>query len=192
MDSNRDRAAGCRIVLGARGGWGAATAVALLLAAAACSEKGGAQSRPAAGEDEEAALRQAFEAIAAGDFAAFQRSAVTSADIGMGEAKLGRGSGSYAAGSLKNTQVQKQKEQFERAVAGGAGQIDFKSSRFVGAGTLVSSGAEQALPQGSYPFDIYSLVVEKGGSSFDTKELTPRFKMAKWNGEWRVMRLVYE
>lgn len=168
--------------------------LALSIGALACSGEGGgpAGQAPAPGGERAELLREAFEAIAANDYDAFRRLTITSADIGMSGAKIGPGRGSYSAGSLKPEQEKRQREQFGRAVAGGSGQIDFRGSRFVGAGTLVSSGAEPALPQGSYAFDVFSLVVEKDGAAIDTRQLVPRFKVVKWRGEWRLMRLVFE
>jgi len=156
---------------------------------------GGSSKGSAPGKaDKEALIRKVFEAIARDDLAAFQRVTVTASDFGLEASTIGqsRASLSYTGASLRPAEIQKQKEQFAWAVAGGAGQIDFRNTKFVGLGSLLNSGVEPALPQGSYAFEIYSINIEKYGQPIDTKDLLPKFKIVKWKGEPRLLRLIDE
>jgi len=151
-----------------------------------------AKSAPAT--PEETLLRMVCNSIAKNDYSSFQRATITAADFALEAMNISsmQASQSYVGSSLRPTQRQKQKEQFDKAAAGGPGLIDFANSTFVGVGSLIESGNEQSMPKGSYAYNIYSVKIETNGQTIDTKDMFPKFKIVTWKGSQRLMRLVYE
>ncbi len=143
---------------------------------------------------EEALLEQAFDAIKENDWEAYQKLTITYADFLLKAQKTSRAEEqmSYAGGVLKPEELQSQREQFDRAVAGGEGQIDFRRTEFIGAGPVfLESTMELLTAEEKVPFKIYALKIAEGGMQRETRDLFPRFTVVPWEGEYRVMRLEF-
>jgi hypothetical protein len=151
----------------------------------------GCTSRPTT---EEALLEQAFDAIKENDWEAYQKLTITYADFLLKAHKTSRVEEqmSYAGDVLKPEELQSQREQFDRAVAGGKGQIDFRRTEFLGAGPVfLESMMELLTAEEKVPFKIYALKIAEGGMQRETRDLFPRFTVVPWEGEYRIMRLEF-
>lgn len=98
----------------------------------------------------------------------------------------------YAGSVLKPEEEQSQRLQFDRAAAGGEGQVDFQHSTFIGPGEIILESRMELLDENeSVPFKIYSLKVRTDGKEMDTRSLSPHFTVVPWEGEYRLMRLEF-
>jgi hypothetical protein len=152
---------------------------------------GGCTSRP---DTEERLLEKAFEAIQEKDWEAYNKLTVTYADFLLKSQKTGRFEErlTYARNVLRPEEQQSQREQFDRAAAGGEGQIDFQRSRFVATGSVILESRMELLDENeTVPFKIYSLKVRVGGNESDTRLLSPHFTAVPWEAEYRLMRLEF-
>ena len=152
---------------------------------------GGCSSRPVT---EEILLEQAFGAIKDKDWEGYNKLTVTYADFLLKGEKTGRFEEriNYAGSVLKPEEQTSQGEQFDRAVAGGEGQIDFQRARFLSAGTVILESRMELLNEGdNVPFKIYSLKLRVDSNETDTRLLSPHFTVVPWEGEYRLMRLEF-
>lgn len=143
---------------------------------------------------EERLLDQAFEAIQDKDWEAYNKLTITYADFLLKSQKTGRFEErmTYAGTVLKPEEQQSQREQFDRAAAGGEGQVDFQSSTFIAPGSVILESRMELLEEGeTVPFKIYSLKVRLDGNKTDTRQLSPHFTVVPWEGEYRLMRLEF-
>ncbi|MEX1275001.1 MAG: hypothetical protein WEE20_03665 [Bacteroidota bacterium] len=152
---------------------------------------GGCASRP---DTEERLLDKAFEAIQEKDWETYSKLTVTYADFLLKSQKTGRFEErlTYAGNVLKPEERQSQREQFDRAAAGGEGQIDFQRSRFVATGSVILESRMELLDENdTVPFKIYSVKVRLNGNESDTRLLSPHFTVVPWEAEYRLMRLEF-
>ncbi len=75
-----------------------------------------------------------------------------------------------------DTQRERQKEQFTRAVQGGQGQIDFQNAKFIG----IVEPAEFEESFTWYDSKTYSIKIKVNGKIIKTSNLTPKFVVAEW------------
>jgi hypothetical protein len=138
-------------------------------------------------------IKEAFTAIKKNDWAAYSRLTVTAADFMLRENKIGpfEEKQSYAGSVLKPEEIQSQRAQFESAVEGGDGLIDFRNAEFVALGSIVEKGDHPLLTGGSVPFVAYSVRINVDGKEFDSRELSPRFVVVKWGHKPRLLRLLF-
>jgi hypothetical protein len=138
----------------------------------------------------EAVVEAAYAAIKAGDWEAYSDLTVTSADFILKEqgmqSKL-KGQGSFAGAVLKPEEQQAQREQFERALAGGEGLIDFKLREF-GRAHLAARGFEETLSGSEIPISAY--LVSVAGETRPTQD-GPSFVVAQWGSFYKVLRLTF-
>ena len=143
---------------------------------------------------EEILLEQAFGAIKDKNWEEYHKLTVTYADFLLKGEKTGRFEEriNYAGSVLKPEEQASQREQFDRAMAGGEGQIDFQRGRFLSAGAVILESRMELLNEGdNVPFKIYSLKVRVDGNDTDTRLLSPHFTVVPWEGEYRLMRLEF-
>lgn len=140
---------------------------------------------------EEKLLEQAFNAIKKEDWDAYGTLTVTYADFLLKAQSINafHEKNSYDGGVLKPEQLKQQREEFEIAVQGGEGIIDFKNADFISPGNVVHAGSLEALEGPAIPYKIYSLKVKSPGSSL-THDY-PRFMVVRWNEEFRIMKLEF-
>lgn len=152
---------------------------------------GGCSARPVT---EEILLEQAFGAIKDKNWEEYNKLTVTYADFLLKGEKTGRFEEriNYAGSVLKPEEQASQREQFDRAMAGGKGQIDFQRARFLSAGVVILESRMELLNEGdNVPFKIYSLKVRVDGNDTDTRLLSPHFTVVPWEGEYRLLRLEF-
>ncbi len=139
-------------------------------------------------------LEEAFAGIKADDWQRFQKLTITPADFMIRDMGLSafKAPQSYAGGVLRPRQRDEQRRQFDEAVRGGPGLIDFQRSAYVGPGSLLDSGTRRVANNGSYSYEIWSITIETGEGEVDTTELFPRFTIVKWGDEWRILGLIME
>ena len=134
-------------------------------------------------------LRQACEALRDGDWNRYRLLTITHADFLMKnqgfKSELG-----YAATLRQEAQARLHK-QFDAAVAGGAGRIDFRRAAYVGPGTLLRQETSDLLDGAAVPLRIYSVRIRLDGAELDTKDLYPRFVLAKWGEGERIYDLEF-
>ena len=141
---------------------------------------------------EEGLLEKAFDAIREGSWEGYSRWTITTSDFILKEQGMQgafKEKQSFAGGVLKKEDKERARQDFQRAVAGGPGLIDFKKATFVGKGTLLHAGHEDTLSGGSIPVQVFSLRIKSDGKVVDTKDLGPHFVLTRWNGRFRVLRL---
>jgi hypothetical protein len=147
-------------------------------------------------DTDEQLLASCFAAIKANDWKAYSRLTLTPADIleqvsGSRPRSPFKGRQGYVGSVLRPEQMKVHEEAFRRAVRGGKGQIDFARSKVVGPGTLLGTQNPWQRMGASFPYRTYSLRVETGGRTVDTKELRPLFTVVTWEDKQRLIDLVF-
>ena len=168
--------------------------VAVLLAflTLSCSAKSRQQQPTSPGAEFELGAKL-FAAIKANNWGAFEPLTITSADFTLKRMNLSpvQAKQSYAGASLRPNLIAKLRTDFNRAVAGGAGQIDFRQAFFVGLGPVTASGNLSDIQNESIPFTTYSLKIDTGGRVIDATDLTPRFVVVPWEKGLRLLKLEF-
>ena len=139
--------------------------------------------------DQERVIAEAYTAIAAHDWAAFEKHTVTPSDIinrQQGVSRFER-SQTFAGSVLKPEEMKVLHEQFDLAVAGGAGQVDFASAKII-AVTETDSGELELLSGGPASYVIFTLTV-KDDSGADVTNLKPRFVLTPHGSFWNILAL---
>jgi hypothetical protein len=145
---------------------------------------------------EEQLLQSCFTAIQKNDWESYARMTITSADIMQKMLGINlspsKTKPSYLSGILKPEEMKRHREDFDRAVLGGRGFIDFKRSKFLSPGSIVWQGdAAKALEEGGIPSRTYSLWIQTPEASLDSVNLYPLFTIVCWEGKWRLLALTY-
>ena len=164
----------------------------ILAALIACLPLGGC--RGVRNDTDEQLLASCFRAVKEDDWKTFKRLALTSAEIweavsGARPRSAFKRRQGYAGGVLRPEQMKLHEQAFRRAVRGGPGQIDFARSDLVSPGTLLATHDPWRREGKSFPYRTYSLRIEKGGRTLDTKELRPHFTVVAWEGKQRLIGL---
>ena len=146
-----------------------------------------------ASKEQERLLEKASAAIKANDWAAYSRLTITPADLSMArEGVTGlKQRQTYQGSVLKPEQEKAQKEQFEKAVAGGEGLIDFRNAKYVSAGGIAGTGSLELLTGGDVPFTSFYLRIKVSGETKDTKDLAPLFVVVDYKGTPRILALAF-
>lgn len=132
---------------------------------------------------EEKLLKLAFHAIQQNSWNDYQRLTITLAEVTDGDPKL------------KAQQLEVQKEDFQHAIQGGQGQIDFKTATYVGPGTLLAPVTLNETT--TFKGNVYSIKLKNQPTSpgtsaiVDTQSLYPQFLVVQTNGEYRLLALVF-
>jgi hypothetical protein len=137
-------------------------------------------------------LREVFAALGDRDARRFQARATTLADFdleaqGVSPFKAGM---TYAGSVLRPEEESAQRAQFEQALRGGPGCIDFSRDRFAGLGTLLAEGTQETLGGTLVPYQVYSVRIRRGGEEIDARDLHPRFAITPRSGGFRMLGLV--
>jgi hypothetical protein len=146
----------------------------------------------AAAPDEDV-VKKAFTAIKANDWETYSQLTITAADfmqqqagIGMAQEQL-----SYIGTTVKPQQQQKQRQQFERAVAGEPGTIDFARVKFLGLGEPIERGTHPLLTGGEMPYTVYVPRLAIDGKELDGHSLVPRIVLVQVGEAFRILELDY-
>lgn len=159
------------------------TAICAVLLAAGC-ERRDSTATP------EGVVRAAYQAIKANDWDAYEKLTVTTADFILKEYNAQspvKQQSSYVGSQLKPEEQKRQREEFVRAAAGGAGQLDFRNGAF-GMAHLAASGDEQLLNGSVIPVAAYLVALE--GQAAPSEE-PPGFVVVKWGSFYKILRLTY-
>ena len=169
-------------------------ALAAVLMLSACSLPG--SSGPGGGKAkrsaEEKLLAEAFSALKAKDWEAFSALTVTTADYDMKEMNtpplLERQT--FSGGVMKPEQQMQIRDQFTAVVDEEVeGTIQFDKAEFVSKGKVVMQGAVESLSGQMIPYRVYSIRIEVDGETIDTRDMSPRFVIVKFNGRPRILAL---
>lgn len=158
---------------------GFAAVLAALLSLLACTKP---TSSP------EALVKTAFAAIKNNDWSAYAPLTITTADFMLKENKVSKfKEGQTYAGSMLRPEEQKQqKEQFQKAAAGGTTILDFRQAKFDRA-VQVASGNQELLTGGPIPVAVYAVALDGGGGQ--ASQLDPGFVVVEWNRTYRLLGL---
>jgi len=143
---------------------------------------------------QERVVARAFAAIQKNDLDAYAELTVTMADFEMLKNKInvfGEGL-TYAGKVVKPEEQERQREEFEKAVTGGPGIIDFKKARFVGLSDKVKRGAREMLSGGEVPYEVYSVIIELDGRRIDTGGMRPRFVVVEYYDDYSILGLSFK
>ncbi len=136
-------------------------------------------------------LRTTFNCIKNNDWERFKPFVITQADILVKtidlKIKPSQRKSSYAYGVLKPEHLKDMKERFEKAAKGGNGLIDFSDSRFIGEGAFFED--KKLSPEEG---GIYSLKINTSKKSIDTGDMYPKFMIIKWEGVWKVHKIMFK
>jgi len=138
----------------------------------------------------EGVVEAAYAAIKANDWDAYSKLTVTSADFILKENNAQsqfKQKSSYVGSQLKPEEQRRQKQEFQRAVAGGEGQIDFQTHKFEKA-HLAAQGNEELLNGSTIPVSAYLVAAE--GQSAPSQE-PPGFVVVPWGSFYKVLRLTF-
>ena len=157
---------------------------------AGCKSK---ESSPGASKEQERLLKKAFAAIEDNDWEAYSHLTITTSDFSMerqGITGFKKGE-SYQGSVLKPEQEKKQKAQFEKAVAGGEGIIDFKNAKFVSAGGFTAKGTQELVSGGEIAVTSCFLRIKVSGEKKAREDLAPLFNLVDWKGVPRILALAF-
>lgn len=153
----------------------------LCLVAAACAWK--------PKSDQERVIAEAFHAIAANDWATFEKHLITPGELinrQQGVSPFER-SQTFAGGVLAPEERKARRAQFDRAVAGGDGQIDFATAKIAGIREVESMSFE-LLTGEEVSYTVYIAVVKTAaGEQVDT--LAPAFVLTADGSFWKILAL---
>ncbi len=157
----------------------------LILGVTACASE--------SAKTEQGLLKLVFASLQANNQEEFDALTITPAEIMLDEYDVGpfQEKSSYIGQVLKPEEEQAQAQQFQQAVSGGAEQIDFKHSKFLGV-TLLSAGEQELLSGNRIPYKIYGLELEANGQKTDAKTTLPQFVITPWKNEYRLLGLKFE
>jgi hypothetical protein len=159
--------------------------------------------------DDLAILQEAFTAVSENNFTKFSAIAMVRADFilareleqaaEMQKKAAGKEPGLTGSEMLKRfghtaevvapEERRTQREAFERAVAGGPEQIDFHTSRFLSAGTLVGREAVPLADEQALPVRVYSVRLTTPSGEVDSRDLLPLFAIADYRGAPKLLGL---
>lgn len=138
----------------------------------------------------EAVVEAAFTAIKHGDWEAYAKLTVTSADFILKEQNASspfKQKQGYAGSVLKPEEIARQKKDFYRAAMGAEGTLDFRNGKF-GKAVLAGSGTQETLSGGQIPVTAY-LVALDGQSA--PSPAGPGFVIVKWNVGYKLLGLSF-
>ena len=146
-------------------------------------------TRPSSPEEE--LIRDAFNAIKKNDWKAYSKLTITTADFMLKEHEAGpfEEKQSYAGSILKPEEIERQRLEFDRAVAAGKGIIDFRKAQFVSLGATKETTSEELLTGSTISTTTHSVRIRLDGKETDSRELDPLFVTVKWGDEPRLLRL---
>jgi hypothetical protein len=135
-------------------------------------------------------VEAAFAAIKANDWKAYAPLTITSADIMLTRDKVSpmQAKMSYAGDVLKPEEQKRHRAQFDKAVSGGPGVIDFGKVKFQRA--VKVAAADQELWNGSSVSVVFYGVALKGGTG-DVSQLDPGFSVVQFGDGYRLLALVF-
>ncbi|WP_156804795.1 hypothetical protein [Synechococcus sp. PCC 6312] len=117
---------------------------------------------------------------------------ITSADFVLDEYDAGhfQEKMSYVGQVLKPEELEIQASQFQRAVAGGEGYINFQQSKFLGS-RLLEEGNYELISGSMIQYQTYSLILETNGQKQDSETLQPQFVITPWKKQYRLLGLKF-
>ncbi|MCP5053797.1 MAG: hypothetical protein GY940_41910 [bacterium] len=158
-----------------------------------CSGGGSGQPGSQAASDSiEELLKEAFDAIKAGDWNAYSSLTITSADFVLRASGISKfqEKQSYVGSSVKPTEIKRQAEQFHYASKGEEDCILFHKDSFVSTGRLMLTGTHKTLNNVNIPFQSFTIKVKSAeGEIIDN--LYPQVVVVKWGDYYRILKLLF-
>lgn len=141
----------------------------------------------------ETLLRQTFQAMKQNDWQNYSKLTITTADYDLKQSSVSpaKAKQSYAGGVAKPRMQEQQKADFQEAVTGGEGIIDFRNAQFVSIGSALDQGTISSLNGVQIPYTTYSLMLKIAGQEIDSKALKPVFTVVEWQDEHRLLNLQF-
>lgn len=161
---------------------GLKTGILLLVAAAFFSGCGPSPS--------EKTIHLACQALKAQDWEAYSRLTITEADFMMVENNISESEAdqSFAGSSLRPKQRQHLREQYEQAIQGCDGCLDFSRCLYVFP-TLSATSTITTLGGDDVILEEYILTIEMDGPETSAPGLGPYFILVPWEDEVRILSL---
>lgn len=141
---------------------------------------------------EERLLHNACLALKAQDWDAYSRLTITEADYLLRQNRLDgpEAEGTFAEDSLRPGQIALLRSQYDRAVRGGPGQLDFSRCRYVYP-ELSRERVLETLSGEAVEVQEYRVEIEMDGPKRSAPGLGPVFVLARWEKGWRILALRY-
>lgn len=92
---------------------------------------------------------------------------------------------------LRPGQEKALRAEYDRALTGMLGQIDFNKSEFAGLGAVVDPPRRFGSDPKGPLMTAYSVKLKSGAAVTDSKALSPHFVVVPWEGKWRLLALKY-
>lgn len=139
---------------------------------------------------QEKLIHDACLALKAQDWDAYFDLTITEADYLLRQNRIDApgGQGTFAGESLRPEQLAELRAQYDRAVWGGPGQLDFSRCRYVFP-TLEREQVRTTLSGERYQVQEYRVEIEMDGPERSAPGLDPVFVLARWDDGYRILAL---